>query len=109
VRQRPGVRRFMVKKNFNPNSEVGLRPARSGFPTCWIADFQVGGAHVSRNAQQRPPPAGWETRDTADLEVCATNSASEFGFKVFYRVQLESRTVEVLRCWDGRREADPLL
>jgi len=30
-------------------------------------------------------------------------------FKVFYRVQLESRTVEVLRCWDGRRESDPLL
>lgn len=30
-------------------------------------------------------------------------------FKVFYRVQSESRTVEVLRCWDGRRESDPLL
>ena len=30
-------------------------------------------------------------------------------FKVFYRVQHESRTVEVLRCWDGRRESDPLL
>ncbi len=28
-------------------------------------------------------------------------------FKVFYRVQLESRTVEVLRCWDGRQQADP--
>jgi plasmid stabilization system protein ParE len=30
-------------------------------------------------------------------------------FKVFYRVQLNARTVEVLRCWDGRRESDPLL
>jgi plasmid stabilization system protein ParE len=30
-------------------------------------------------------------------------------FKVFYRVQPESRTVEVLRCWDGRRDADPIL
>ena len=28
-------------------------------------------------------------------------------FKVFYRVCSESRTVEVLRCWDGRRESDP--
>jgi plasmid stabilization system protein ParE len=30
-------------------------------------------------------------------------------FKVFYRVQPASQTVEVLRCWDGRREADPIL
>jgi plasmid stabilization system protein ParE len=30
-------------------------------------------------------------------------------FKVFYRVQPESRTVEVLRCWDGRRGSDPVL
>jgi toxin ParE1/3/4 len=30
-------------------------------------------------------------------------------FKVFYRVQPELRTVEVLRCWDGRRESDPAL
>ena len=29
-------------------------------------------------------------------------------FKVFYRVQTESRTVEVLRCWDGRRGSDPV-
>ena len=28
-------------------------------------------------------------------------------YKVFYRVRPESRTVEVLRCWDGRREHDP--
>ena len=30
-------------------------------------------------------------------------------FKVFYRVQPESRTVEVLRGWDGRRGSDPVL
>ncbi len=30
-------------------------------------------------------------------------------FKVFYRVQPESRTVEVIRCWDGRRESDPVI
>lgn len=30
-------------------------------------------------------------------------------YKVFYRVRPESRTVEVLRCWDGRRESDPIL
>ena len=28
-------------------------------------------------------------------------------FKVFYRVQAQTRCVEVLRCWDGRRESDP--
>ena len=30
-------------------------------------------------------------------------------FKVFYRVERTSRTVEILRCWDGRREHDPVL
>jgi plasmid stabilization system protein ParE len=30
-------------------------------------------------------------------------------FKVFYRVRPELRTVELLRCWDGRREFDPVL
>jgi plasmid stabilization system protein ParE len=30
-------------------------------------------------------------------------------FKVFYRIQTESRTVEVLRCWDGRRGSEPSL
>ena len=28
-------------------------------------------------------------------------------FKVFYRVQHESKTVEILRCWDGHRQTDP--
>jgi hypothetical protein len=41
--------------------------ARSaGFQTCCVADFQVGRAwNIARLA-------GLETRDTADLEVCAT-------------------------------------
>jgi hypothetical protein len=38
-----------------------------GFQTCCIADFQVGSAALR--------PAGLETRDTADLEVCATLSS----------------------------------
>jgi hypothetical protein len=42
-------------------------PARSaGFQTCRIADFQVG------RGLENARPAGLETRDTADLEVCAT-------------------------------------
>jgi toxin ParE1/3/4 len=28
-------------------------------------------------------------------------------FKVFYRIQYESKTVEILCCWDGRRQSDP--
>jgi plasmid stabilization system protein ParE len=28
-------------------------------------------------------------------------------FKVFYRVLPDTRTVEILRCWDGRRETEP--
>lgn len=28
-------------------------------------------------------------------------------FKVFYRVRLDVRLVEILRCWDGRRGSDP--
>jgi hypothetical protein len=45
-------------------------PARgAGFQTCRIADFQVGKAlEITRFA-------GFETRDTADLEVCATKSS----------------------------------
>ena len=30
-------------------------------------------------------------------------------YKVYYRVQHESKTVEVLRCWDGRQQAVPVL
>ena len=28
-------------------------------------------------------------------------------FKVFYRVRRENMTVEILRCWDGRRGSEP--
>jgi plasmid stabilization system protein ParE len=28
-------------------------------------------------------------------------------FKVFYRIDHDSRVVEVLRCWDARREGNP--
>jgi len=34
----------------------------------------------SPGSQNCPLSAGLETRDTADLEVCATNSTSEFGY-----------------------------
>jgi len=30
-------------------------------------------------------------------------------FKVFYRVLHDSRMVEILRCWDGRREGEPFI
>jgi hypothetical protein len=39
----------------------------AGFQTCCAADFQVGLTDLR--------PAGLETRDTADLEVCATHRA----------------------------------
>jgi hypothetical protein len=42
----------------------------AGFQTCCIADFQVG--RTSAIVQS----AGLETRDTADLEVCATGVAA---------------------------------
>jgi toxin ParE1/3/4 len=29
-------------------------------------------------------------------------------FKLCYRGQHASRTVEILRCWDGRQESDPI-
>ena len=28
-------------------------------------------------------------------------------FKVFYRILVDAKTVEILRCWDGRQAADP--
>jgi plasmid stabilization system protein ParE len=28
-------------------------------------------------------------------------------YKVFYRIQHAKKTVEILRCWDGRRGAEP--
>ena len=44
----------------------------AGFQTCCVADFQIGGASALSNASGNRRPAGWETRDPADLEVCAT-------------------------------------
>jgi plasmid stabilization system protein ParE len=44
----------------------------------------------------------------ADLERIVRLPLVKY-YKVFYRVQPGSRTVEVLRCWDGRQESDPCL
>jgi len=64
----------------NANDEVVLLVCRgAGFPTCCIADFPVGRPRADAGAQNLSPSAGWETRDTADWEVCATNPASGFG------------------------------
>src|SRR5208283_3486341 len=45
-----------------------LQACSAGFQTCCVADFQVG---VALEIAQI---AGLETRDTADLEVCATEA-----------------------------------
>jgi len=53
---------------------IKYRQSRSaGFPTCCVADFPIGvpSAYLTRQPGQRH--AGWETRDTADWEVCATS------------------------------------
>jgi hypothetical protein len=58
-------------KSVSINTRAADRIARSaGFQTCRIADFQVG---VVFNVVR---PAGLETRNTADLEVCATTGAT---------------------------------
>jgi len=49
-----------------------LREPYRRFPTGCIADFQIGRPSKGRRHQLAVQPAGWETRDTADLEVCAT-------------------------------------
>jgi hypothetical protein len=49
----------------------------AGFQTCRIADFRIGwAAEIVRRA-------GLETRDTADLEVCATAGAVPFAISNF--------------------------
>jgi plasmid stabilization system protein ParE len=30
-------------------------------------------------------------------------------YKIFFRVDSERKTVEVVRCWDGRRKSDPYI
>ena len=53
-----------------------LRGRAAGFQTCRIADFPIGGSTVCRARLFDVPPAGWETRETADLEVCGTKKAA---------------------------------
>jgi hypothetical protein len=85
------VRTRLTAQPLNSNSEVGtMADGSAGFQTCCIADFQVGGPRHNPSALKSPPPAGLETRDTADLEVCATNSTSEFGLNGLSRVQSRS-------------------
>ena len=51
------------------NAETRRPQSSAGFQTCCIADFQIGTrCELARFA-------GLETRDTADLEVCATAKA----------------------------------
>ena len=44
------------------------RQGSAGFQTCCIADFQIGGVSECER------PAGLETCDTADLEVCVAGN-----------------------------------
>jgi hypothetical protein len=48
------------------------RHRTAGFQTCCIADFQIGWAWKCRAAWIGGRPAGLETRDTADWDVCGT-------------------------------------
>ena len=58
----------------------------AGFQTCCFADFQVGWARTVVR------PAGLETRDTADLEVCGTLVAAPsryaFALTAVFRINL---------------------
>jgi len=79
---------FGTRPGLNLNSEVGRRLDRSaGFSTCCIADFQVGWPLENVAAPNCPSPAGWETRDAADWEVCATSSPLEFGMKAIFLLE----------------------
>jgi hypothetical protein len=62
-----GEEGLLTRSCENGDDLVAVAPARSaGFQTCCIADFQVG------NALRITQFAGLETRDTEDLEACAT-------------------------------------
>jgi hypothetical protein len=50
----------------------GQIPVALDYQSCWIADFQSSGLSAGRTRQIGDRSAGWETRDTADLEVCGT-------------------------------------
>jgi hypothetical protein len=43
------------------------------------AGFPIGGSSEHRACQFGVQPAGWETRETADLEVCGTKITNNFG------------------------------
>jgi hypothetical protein len=64
--------RATIDESFRSLRKFFAVPGRcsAGFKTCCIADFQIG--RVRESAQL----AGLETRDTADLEVCATLAAA---------------------------------
>jgi len=53
-------------RNFSLPHSAGLVVRNAGCQTCCVADCQIGRLHAN------PRPAGMETCDTADLEVCAT-------------------------------------
>ncbi len=54
------------QKGFLAVSSGIRRPVAQVSATCCVADFQIGTTGFALR------PAGWEARDTADLEVCAT-------------------------------------
>jgi len=62
------------------------RGRTAGFPTCCIADFPIGRLSVRRARQWVVLPAGWETRETADLEVCGTKKPAAPGAPVCDRL-----------------------
>jgi len=43
-----------------------------------------------------------------DFQVAFKDSFVEDLERMDYRVQQASKTVEILRCWDGRRGSEPL-
>ena len=54
----------------NERRKTTIRSA--GFQTCCIADFPIGRPRQNPALRNVQRPAGLETRDTADSEVCAT-------------------------------------
>jgi hypothetical protein len=52
----------------------------AGFQTGCIADVPIGGAWKSGGRLSGGRHAGWETRDTADLEVCGTITGQRDSF-----------------------------
>ena len=52
----------------------------AGFQTCCIADVPIGGGRKSGARSSGGRRAGWETRDTADLEVCGTTKGQSDSF-----------------------------